>query len=205
MTAKRWGFALALLLVRLQEVKLAETNRKGTPCCALAFISFAGARQRLAARTILFREVADLDRLLKPEVESCFRRDADLLALGGCLNRGARGGAHAGPNRRALAATGNRADGRADGRATANCDRGALAPRGSDLLVLIACQRVRLALELHPHQLQAKFAAPAHVSCRACLHQLDVHIGAGRHDDVAVRDNRPIQRGLEDLAAMVDL
>src|SRR2546422_3962572 len=121
MTAKRWGFALALLLVRLQEVKLAETKPQGHAMCALAVISFAGARQRLAARAILFREVADLDRLLKPEVESCFRRDADLLALGGCLNRGARGGAHAGPDRRALAATGNRADGRADSRATANC------------------------------------------------------------------------------------
>src|SRR5437879_7002491 len=163
MTAKRWGFALALLLVRLQEVKLAETKPQGHAMCALAVISFAGARQRLAARAILFREVADLGRRLKPEVQSWCRRDADLLALGGCLNRGARGGAHAGPNRRALATTGNRADGRADGRATANCRGGALAPRGSDLLVLVARQRVRLALELRSEEHTSELQSPMYL------------------------------------------
>src|SRR5437879_13147782 len=102
MTAKRWALPSRFYLCACRKSSSQKQKPQGHAMCALAVISFAGARQRLAARAILFREVADLDRLLKPEVESCFRRDADLLALGGCLNRGARGGGHAGPDRRAL-------------------------------------------------------------------------------------------------------
>src|SRR5712692_2736775 len=121
--------------------------RRGGRPYGNAFLTYGGSAPGL----VLFREVAHLDGLLELEVELGFRRDLDLLALGQNLNGCAGAGTDAGADCRAFTPAGDRADGRANGCAAADGGRAAFASGGSHLLVLTACEYVRLALELHAH------------------------------------------------------
>src|SRR5260370_17537521 len=145
---------------------------------------------------ILPGEICDGNGLIQLEVETCFRRNLDLLSLRGGLNSGAACTADGGADCRALAPASDGADDGSEGGSSADGFRGAFAPGSAGLAILTADQVVGFSLEHHAHEFERQFAAACDMAGRAGLDELHVHIGARRHYHSIVHSNYRIDRGL---------
>src|SRR5260370_7284767 len=103
---------------------------------------------------ILPGEICDGNGLIQLEVETCFRRNLDLLSLRGGLNAGAACTADGGADCRALAPASDGADDGSEGGSSADGFRGAFAPGSAGLAILTADQVVGFSLHPPPHHSQ---------------------------------------------------
>ena len=145
------------------------------------------------------------DRSLQREVQYRLRRKLDLLALGNLLRSGAHARASGAANRRALAATRDRADDAPKNRATANFFGGILAARTSFFAVLVGLQAIGLAarrktIELeHNIGLAFKFPGALHIN------KVPLKLGSNGHGLFSVGCKGRVQSGAERVSALIFL
>ncbi len=159
--------------------------------------------RRQKQRELRSRRIRYRYRLLESESELSFGSDMHLGALGGLLSGGTSSTSYACANGRTLAMAQNSADKRTDGSASANRFGGAGIPRLADIMIIVAGEAVRRALEVEAGKLQGQLAAAGHMAGRARVGELYVDVGAAGHDGFAIDDDRRSNGSVEDIAGVI--